>query len=88
MAPKIATMKAPPRERKKFAVPVAVPSLDAARTAFWIATMVTGSSVPRPTLMIASMISTATMERRLGRGGEEPGGRHGDEKAGDRAARL
>ena len=64
-APKPATATAPPSERKKLITPVAVPSW-CIGTAFWIATVVTGSTVPTPMPTSASS-SSSDRERQLDR---------------------
>ena len=55
-----------PKERKKFMVPVAVPSW-CSSTAFWIATVVTGSTVPIPTPTTMKISSTVSSDRPVGR---------------------
>ena len=58
MAPKPATTMAPPSERKKFMLRGRGAELVHA-TAFWIATVVTGSTVPIPSPTAVSAVSTS-----------------------------
>ena len=80
MAPNIATTSAPPSVRKKFNVPVAVPSW-CGLTTFCMTIVETGYIGPRPKPSTNS--STTTVAERVPRrvGGEHGKRRDGDDKA-------